>query len=89
MNISDFFHEKGEEKYKKHEKSYDSKLLNDRVCVCIYLSLPLSDTHVRMLEDCVLETIQEQNKLAAGSDRSVLIPLSAGVTLILTQLAGS
>lgn len=59
------------------------------VYIYIYLSLPLSDTHVRMLEDCVLETIQEQNKLAAGSDRSVLIPLSAGVTLILTQLAGS
>ncbi|KAI1882242.1 hypothetical protein AGOR_G00248670 [Albula goreensis] len=32
-----------------------------------------SDTHVRMLEDCVLETIQEQNKLAAGSDRLMQI----------------
>lgn len=30
-----------------------------------------SDTHVRMLEDCIQETILEQNKLAAGSDRSV------------------
>lgn len=29
-----------------------------------------SDTHVRMLEDCIQETILEQNKLAAGSDRS-------------------
>lgn len=31
----------------------------------------LSDTHVRMLEDYIQETILEQNKLAAGSDRSV------------------
>lgn len=31
-----------------------------------------SDTHVRMLEDCIQETILEQNKLAACSDRSVL-----------------
>lgn len=30
-----------------------------------------SDTHVRMLEDCIQETILEQNKLAACSDRSV------------------
>lgn len=72
----------------KHKKSCDSKILIDRVCIYIYLSLRLSDTHVRMLEDCVLETIQEQNKLAAGSDRSVLMALSAGVTFILTQLAG-
>lgn len=35
----------------------------------ICLTNAKSDTHVRMLEDCVLETIQEQNKLAAGSDR--------------------
>lgn len=33
--------------------------------------LSYSDTHVRMLEDCIQETILEQNKLAAGSDRSV------------------
>ncbi|XP_041113340.1 integrator complex subunit 13 isoform X2 [Polyodon spathula] len=32
-----------------------------------------SDTHVRMLEDCVQETIQEHNKLAAGSDRLMQI----------------
>uniref|UniRef100_W5NDW4 Integrator complex subunit 13 n=2 Tax=Lepisosteus oculatus TaxID=7918 RepID=W5NDW4_LEPOC len=32
-----------------------------------------SDTHVRMLEDCVQETILEQNKLAAGSDRLMQI----------------
>ncbi|MBN3280749.1 INT13 protein, partial [Polyodon spathula] len=30
-----------------------------------------SDTHVRMLEDCVQETVQEHNRLAAGSDRWV------------------
>lgn len=34
-------------------------------------SLSLSDTHVRMLEDYIQETILEQNKLAAGEDRSV------------------
>ncbi|XP_063072937.1 integrator complex subunit 13 [Engraulis encrasicolus] len=39
----------------------------------ICLTNAKSDTHVRMLEDCVLETIQEQNKLAAGSDR--LMPI--------------
>lgn len=33
--------------------------------------LSYSDTHVRMLEDCIQETILEQNKLAAGSDRWV------------------
>lgn len=38
---------------------------------CLLNVCVLSDTHVRMLEDCVLETIQEQNKLAAGSDRCV------------------
>ncbi|XP_028306876.1 integrator complex subunit 13 isoform X1 [Gouania willdenowi] len=32
-----------------------------------------SDTHVRMLEDCIQETILEQNKLAAGSDRLMAI----------------
>ncbi|XP_027034983.1 integrator complex subunit 13 isoform X3 [Tachysurus fulvidraco] len=39
----------------------------------ICLTNAKSDTHVRMLEDYVLETIQEQNKLAAGSDR--LMPI--------------
>uniref|UniRef100_A0A8C1LCJ1 Integrator complex subunit 13 n=1 Tax=Cyprinus carpio TaxID=7962 RepID=A0A8C1LCJ1_CYPCA len=39
----------------------------------ICLTNAKSDTHVRMLEDCVLETIQEQNKRAAGSDR--LMPI--------------
>ncbi|XP_028810432.1 integrator complex subunit 13 isoform X1 [Denticeps clupeoides] len=39
----------------------------------ICLTNAKSDTHVRMLEDCVSETIQEQNKLAAGSDR--LMPI--------------
>ncbi|KAG2460125.1 integrator complex subunit 13 [Polypterus senegalus] len=32
-----------------------------------------SDTHVRMLEDCVQEAIQDHNKLAAGSDRLMQI----------------
>ncbi|XP_061662431.1 integrator complex subunit 13 [Syngnathoides biaculeatus] len=35
----------------------------------ICLTNAKSDTHVRMLEDCIQETILEQNKLAAGSDR--------------------
>lgn len=38
---------------------------------CSVWVLSYSDTHVRMLEDCIQETILEQNKLAAGSDRSV------------------
>lgn len=38
---------------------------------CSSCVLSYSDTHVRMLEDCIQETILEQNKLAAGSDRSV------------------
>lgn len=38
---------------------------------CFVSALSYSDTHVRMLEDCIQETILEQNKLAAGSDRSV------------------
>lgn len=38
---------------------------------CSFCFLSCSDTHVRMLEDCIQETIIEQNKLAAGSDRSV------------------
>lgn len=36
-----------------------------------FCGVPHSDTHVRMLEDYIQETIFEQNKLAAGSDRSV------------------
>uniref|UniRef100_A0A8C8IS15 Integrator complex subunit 13 n=1 Tax=Oncorhynchus tshawytscha TaxID=74940 RepID=A0A8C8IS15_ONCTS len=39
----------------------------------ICLTNAKSDTHVRMLEDCVQETILEQNKMAAGSDR--LMPI--------------
>lgn len=38
--------------------------------ICSSCALSCSDTHVRMLEDCIQETILEQNKLAAGSDRS-------------------
>lgn len=34
----------------------------------VFLFFP-SDTHVRMLEDYIQETILDQNKLAAGSDR--------------------
>lgn len=39
----------------------------------ICLTNAKSDTHVRMLEDCIQETIMEQNKLAAGSDRLMTI----------------
>lgn len=39
----------------------------------ICLTNAKSDTHVRMLEDCIQETIVEQNKLAAGSDRLMTI----------------
>ncbi|KAM4712311.1 integrator complex subunit 13 isoform 1-T1 [Anableps anableps] len=39
----------------------------------ICLTNAKSDTHVRMLEDCIQETISEQNKLAAGSDRLMAI----------------
>uniref|UniRef100_A0A669DFE2 Integrator complex subunit 13 n=1 Tax=Oreochromis niloticus TaxID=8128 RepID=A0A669DFE2_ORENI len=39
----------------------------------ICLTNAKSDTHVRMLEDCIQETIIEQNKLAAGSDRLMAI----------------
>lgn len=39
----------------------------------ICLTNAKSDTHVRMLEDCIQETIMEQNKLAAGSDRLMSI----------------
>ncbi|CAB1346074.1 unnamed protein product [Coregonus sp. 'balchen'] len=39
----------------------------------ICLTNAKSDTHVRMLEDCVQETILDQNKMAAGSDR--LMPI--------------
>nr|XP_029523142.1 integrator complex subunit 13-like [Oncorhynchus nerka] len=39
----------------------------------ICLTNAKSDTHVRMLEDCVQETILEQNKMAAGSDRLMSI----------------
>lgn len=39
----------------------------------ICLTNAKSDTHVRMLEDYIQETIMEQNKLAAGSDRLMAI----------------
>uniref|UniRef100_A0A3Q3VMM2 Uncharacterized protein n=1 Tax=Mola mola TaxID=94237 RepID=A0A3Q3VMM2_MOLML len=39
----------------------------------ICLTNAKSDTHVRMLEDCIQETILEQNKLAGGSDRLMAI----------------
>ncbi|XP_053718326.1 integrator complex subunit 13 isoform X2 [Synchiropus splendidus] len=39
----------------------------------ICLTNAKSDTHVRLLEDCIQETITEQNKLAAGSDRLMSI----------------
>ncbi|KAM4569423.1 integrator complex subunit 13 isoform 1-T1 [Odontesthes bonariensis] len=39
----------------------------------ICLTNAKSDTHVRMLEDCIQETILEQNKLAASSDRLMAI----------------
>uniref|UniRef100_A0A1A8HXQ2 Asunder, spermatogenesis regulator homolog (Drosphila) n=1 Tax=Nothobranchius kuhntae TaxID=321403 RepID=A0A1A8HXQ2_NOTKU len=39
----------------------------------ICLTNAKSDTHVRMLEDCIQETILEQNKLAAGSDRLMAV----------------
>ncbi|XP_047431259.1 integrator complex subunit 13 isoform X3 [Mugil cephalus] len=39
----------------------------------ICLTNAKSDTHVRMLEDCIQETIIDQNKTAAGSDRLMAI----------------
>uniref|UniRef100_A0A1A7WZH4 Asunder, spermatogenesis regulator homolog (Drosphila) n=1 Tax=Iconisemion striatum TaxID=60296 RepID=A0A1A7WZH4_9TELE len=39
----------------------------------ICLTNAKSDTHVRMLEDCIQETILDQNKLAAGSDRLMAV----------------
>ncbi|XP_069012859.1 integrator complex subunit 13 isoform X2 [Embiotoca jacksoni] len=39
----------------------------------ICLTNAKSDTHVRMLEDCIQETILEQNKLAGSSDRLMVI----------------
>ncbi|XP_017270226.1 integrator complex subunit 13 isoform X2 [Kryptolebias marmoratus] len=39
----------------------------------ICLTNAKSDTHVRMLEDCIQETILDQNKLAACSDRLMAI----------------
>uniref|UniRef100_A0A1A8S084 Asunder, spermatogenesis regulator homolog (Drosphila) n=1 Tax=Nothobranchius rachovii TaxID=451742 RepID=A0A1A8S084_9TELE len=39
----------------------------------ICLTNAKSDTHVRMLEDCIQETILEQNKLAGGSDRLMAV----------------
>lgn len=39
----------------------------------ICLTNAKSDTHVRMLEDCIQETILDQNKLVASSDRLMAI----------------
>ncbi|MBN3301880.1 integrator complex subunit 13 isoform X2 [Amia ocellicauda] len=60
----------------QHEARTSMMDMAERVCnrgriICI--TNAKSDTHVRMLEDCVQETIQEQNKLAAGSDRLMQI----------------
>ncbi|XP_061769272.1 integrator complex subunit 13 isoform X1 [Nerophis ophidion] len=56
----------------QHEKRIDlmdtvERVVNRGRVIC--LTNAKSDTHVRMLEDCIQETILEQNKLAAGSDR--------------------
>ncbi|XP_061085628.1 integrator complex subunit 13 isoform X2 [Conger conger] len=65
-------------KVTEHQQQARAQLMDtaDRVCNrgrIICLTNAKSDTHVRMLEDCVVETILEQNKLAAGSDRLMQI----------------
>ncbi|KAJ7424024.1 protein asunder isoform X4 [Willisornis vidua] len=40
---------------------------------CVAVLVAWSDSHVRMLEDCVQETIHEHNKLAANSDHLMQI----------------
>lgn len=45
-----------------------------------------SDTSVRMLEDYIQETILDQNKLAAGSDRSVEDDVKRNVSLTWNSL---
>lgn len=60
----------------QHEKRTTLMDTAERVCNrgrIICLTNAKSDTHVRMLEDCIQETILEQNKLAAGSDRLMAI----------------
>uniref|UniRef100_A0AAV2IU32 Integrator complex subunit 13 n=1 Tax=Knipowitschia caucasica TaxID=637954 RepID=A0AAV2IU32_KNICA len=60
----------------QHEKRIDLMDTAERVANrgrIICLTNAKSDTHVRMLEDCIQETIVEQNKLAAGSDRLMAI----------------
>uniref|UniRef100_A0A3Q2WVI4 Integrator complex subunit 13 n=1 Tax=Haplochromis burtoni TaxID=8153 RepID=A0A3Q2WVI4_HAPBU len=60
----------------QHEKRIALMDTADRVANrgrIICLTNAKSDTHVRMLEDCIQETIIEQNKLAAGSDRLMAI----------------
>lgn len=60
----------------QHEKRTALMDTADRVANrgrIICLTNAKSDTHVRMLEDCIQETILEQNKLAAGSDRLMAI----------------
>ncbi|XP_034019410.1 integrator complex subunit 13 isoform X2 [Thalassophryne amazonica] len=60
----------------QHEKRITLMDMADRVSNrgrIICLTNAKSDTHVRMLEDCIQETILEQNKLAAGSDRLMAI----------------
>lgn len=60
----------------QHEKRTALMDTADRVANrgrIICLTNAKSDTHVRMLEDYIQETILEQNKLAAGSDRLMAI----------------
>ncbi|TKS90883.1 Integrator complex subunit 13 [Collichthys lucidus] len=60
----------------QHERRTNLMDTADRVANrgrIICLTNAKSDTHVRMLEDCIQETILEQNKLAAGSDRLMAI----------------
>ncbi|XP_064175688.1 integrator complex subunit 13 [Anguilla rostrata] len=65
-------------KVTEYQQQARARLMDTAERVCnrgriICLTNAKSDTHVRMLEDCVVETIQEQNKLAAGSDRLMQI----------------
>lgn len=60
----------------QHEKRTSLMDVADRVANrgrIICLTNAKSDTHVRMLEDYIQETILDQNKLAAGSDRLMAI----------------
>lgn len=65
-------------KVTEYQQQARARLMDAAERVCnrgriICLTNAKSDTHVRMLEDCVVETILEQNKLAAGSDRLMQI----------------